>query len=292
MKVLKVIINILLILILSITITLLPLLFIANTTISYEDDYKSNNDNSIRVDIFYLSRKVFKQITAEELQKIDKITPEIIHEYVDDELEKRNIPKDALDYVLKEDNYQELFNTYKKDAVLYLKGEKEKPTIPRERVNKMINRGLTKYNNDHKEKPVNIEKIETEVEDLTKVVDEKIEEFKENKIVTSTISIVTNDGIKIALFVSSIVIGIILLVLNKPINGLNKISISLVLAGLLLIICPLIININLFSSIKDFVVSTLSFVINKVRLIGIIYLVIGILLFIVTTIINKKNKNA
>ncbi len=156
----------------------------------------------------------------------------------------------------------------------------------------MINRGLTKYNNDHKEKPVNIEKIETEVEDLTKVVDEKIEEFKENKIVTSTISIVTNDGIKIALFVSSIVIGIILLVLNKPINGLNKISISLVLAGLLLIICPLIININLFSSIKDFVVSTLSFVINKVRLIGIIYLVIGILLFIVTTIINKKNKNA
>ena len=217
-----------------------------------------------------------KTVSYAEIYNIDKIDLNIVHQYLDEDLKKQGIPTDTVEYVFKEDNYEAMYYDYRAKAIGYLKGTNEKPELELDRISKMVERGLTKYNEDHKDSNLDVQKIKGEVNKVAKDIDTQIEKLKDNKAITSAFKVATSTPLYVASIIFGLLSVVILIVINK-INGVKLSSIGVGISGLILVIGSYIVSIDLLNNIM-----------GSIRTIGIIYLIIGVLLTVIATIISKK----
>jgi hypothetical protein len=232
-----------------------------------------------------------KLVTYAEIENIDSVNPEIAHRYLDADLTKQNIPTDALEYVLAEDDYQGMYYDYRAKAIGYLLDENEKPQLEIDRILGMVDRGLTKYNTE-KGTNLPVEKIKNETNTVAQGIDTKIEKLKENEIVKSGLKAAKSNTLYYGSIALLIISAIALLAINGIVKGIQKIGIALILSGILSIIISIGINSNIFNKIKEVAGTIIKYISNKSMTFGIIYIVVGIVLIVISTMItantNKK----
>ena len=230
-----------------------------------------------------------KTVTYAEIQNIDKIDLNIVHQYLDEDLKKQGIPTDTVEYVFKEDDYEAMYYDYRAKAIGYLKGTDEKPELELDRINAMVEKGLTKYNQDHEEK-LDVTKIKNEVNKVAKDIDTQIEKLKDNKTLTTALKLATSD----MLFIGSIILGIIsmiiLIIMNK-LDGIKLTGIGTGIAGIILIILSHLEGLSIFKKLSEVSGQLVKYIMSSIHDLGLIYLVIGVALVLVVTIIqNTKSK--
>jgi len=231
-----------------------------------------------------------KLVTYSEIMNIDSVNPEIAHKYLDEDLKKQGIPVEALDYVLKEDDYQGMYYEYRASAIGYLKGENEKPTLDIQRILGMVDRGLTKYN-EEKNDDLPVEEIKNETNTVAQGIDTKIEVLKNNKTVTTGVKVFTSKKLYFGSIALVVISTVALLIINGIVKGLQKIGIGLIISGILSLICSILVNSNilLIDKIKDLASIITKYISNKTLTLGIIYVIAGIILIIITILLSRIN---
>ncbi len=217
-----------------------------------------------------------KTVSYAEIYNIDKIDLNIVHQYLDEDLKKQGIPTDTVEYVFKEDNYEAMYYDYRAKAIGYLKGTNEKPELELDRISKMVERGLTKYNEDHKDSNLDVQKIKGEVNKVAKDIDTQIEKLKDNKAIPTTLKVATSTPLYVCSIVFGILSVILLIVLNKK-DGINLTAIGVGISGFILVLGSNIVNIEILNSSM-----------GSIRSIGIIYLAIGVILKVVVSFSKTK----
>jgi len=233
-----------------------------------------------------------KLVTYSEIMNIDSVNPEIAHKYLDEDLKKQGIPVEALDYVLKEDDYQGMYYEYRASAIGYLKGENEKPKLDIPRILGMVDRGLTKYN-EEKNDDLPVEDIKNDTNIVAQGIDTKIETLKSNKVVTSGVKVATSNKLYYGSIALIVISAIALLIINGIVKGLQNIGIGFIISGILSLICSILLNTNILvlDKLKDLASMIIKYISNKTLTLGIIYIVVGIFLIVITIIItNSKTK--
>ncbi len=233
-----------------------------------------------------------KLVTYSEIMNIDSVNPEIAHRYLDEDLKKQGIPIEALDYVLKEDDYQGMYYEYRASAIGYLKGENEKPKLDIPRILGMVDRGLTKYN-EEKNDDLPVEDIKNDTNVVAQGIDTKIETLKNNKVVTSGVKVATSNKLYYGSIALIVISAIALLIINGIVKGLQNIGIGFIISGILSLICSILLNTNILvlDKLKDLASMIIKYISNKTLTLGIIYIVVGIFLIVITIIItNSKTK--
>ena len=261
----------------------------ALNTKTKEVEEKSNEGVGAKYDI----KGDKKLVTYAEIYDIDHVNPEIAHKYLDEDLKKYEIPTDALDYVLKEDDYQGMYYDYRTSAIGYLAGKNDKPTLDIERIKEMTRKGLVKYNEDH-EKKLDIDKIVNNVEEVAHTIDTKIEELKKNKKLTTALGIVTNDALRIGSFIGILILAAIIILVNSFTDGYKNIGISFIVSGALMALIWLLSKVITIKAINDYIGATLPYIQSKLFVIALLYLAIGITSLLVgialSRIIPKKEE--
>jgi len=227
-----------------------------------------------------------KIVTYAEINDIDKVNSEIAHKYLDADLKKYNIPTEALDYVLKEDDYQGMYYDYRSKAIGYLASKNDKPTLDNDRILAMTEKGLVKYNEEHEEK-LDIDKIKNNVGDVLTTIDTKIETLKSNKSLTTIVETVTNDTLRVGSLIAAIASAILLLVINGLVNGFKSSGTSFIISGGVLSLASLISKIKTPGFIQNLVGPALNYIQSKAFTMGLLYLAIGVLLFLLGVAFTK-----
>lgn len=282
MKVLKNVVNIILVFVIVISILLLTSFVSVKENLNLSTSSSSSSNSSS--DSLYLDEEMMSK-----LSKKNTITVEKVHKYGDEELDKRNIPRIVLDYVLKEDDYVEMFYRFKSECINYFAGLREKPTVPRERIYAMTERGIAKYNSENEEK-VSYEKVKKDIEDYLEKIEDKITKIGENGGVKLAFKILRSNIVNYTCIIVIVICLIVLIVINKPLLGGLFIGLSSLSSGIMLAISKIIINSNY---IKDILNSEITSVQSDFNKYGIILIIIGIILIASTTIYKKlKGKNS
>lgn len=231
-----------------------------------------------------------KLVTYAEIENIDSVDPEIAHRYLDEDLKKQGIPIDALEYVLAEDDYQGMYYEYRAKAIGYLKGENEKPSLEIDRILGMVDRGLTKYN-DEKGTDLPVEKIKNETNTVAESIDTQIEKLKSSKTITTGLKIATSNKLYYGSIILLVISIVALILINGITKGLQKIGIGLILSGICSIIISIVVNSPILKKVQELASTIVRYISNKTMTYGIIYIVVGIVLIVVSyLLVSNKNK--
>ena len=259
-------------------------------------DTSSNTITSLDKDLFGIDVKKYKKY-----EKVDRVTPDMVHEVVDGALTKKGFPVKVVDYILKEDNYQEMYTEYKKEIFGYLKGEITKPNFPEDRLNGMIDRGLTKYNQENPNNKIDVEKakldFKNEVHVLLDKLSSKIETIKSVPGLGTLLKALTSNKLKLGLLIGMIVCIILLFIINKFTGGLIYTGVTSIIAGLITYASRVITHVTQIDKVRNMIGNSLESFKVEVSNKGIILIVGGILIIIGAIILNlvikstKKDKN-
>jgi len=275
----KKVISVILVIVLIVSLTSFGLLNTARNILNTTTHEVTSDGKVNGIGAKYEIKGDRKTVSYAEINNIDKIDLNIVHQYLDEELKKQGIPTDTVEYVFKEDDYEAMYYDYRTKAIGYLKGTNEKPELELDRISKMVERGLTKYNEDHKDSKLDVQKIKGEVNKVAKDIDTQIVKVKDNKVVTASLKIVTNTPLYVSTIIFSLLAIVLLIVMNK-IDGVKQSGIGIGISGIILIIGSFLVSIELLNNIM-----------GSIRTIGIIYLIIGVILTVVAIIINGKKVN-
>lgn len=296
MKALKVIISIILSILFSICLVGFILLSTTNKILIKETTGGSKGSGNIITsldkDLFGIDVTKYKKY-----ENVDTVTPDMVHEVVDGSLIKKGYNVKVVDYILKEDDYQSMYTEYKKEIFGYLKGEIEKPNFPKDRLNGMIDRGLTKYNEENKNDKINVEKAKLEftgeVDVLLDEITSKVDKIKAVPGVSTLLNVVTNKPLKYGLLIGSIICAIILLAINKIWGGFIWIGISSIFSGISLFCSKAITSASILNKIKEYLGNSIKTFENEMTSKGITLIIIGIILIIIGILLRVfvfKNK--
>ena len=231
-----------------------------------------------------------KLVTYAEIENIDSVDPEIAHRYLDEDLKIQGIPTDALEYVLAEDDYQGMYYEYRAKAIGYLKGENEKPSLEIDRILGMVDRGLTKYN-EEKGTDLPVEKIKNETNTVAESIDTQVERLKSSKTITTGLKVATSNKLYYGSIILLVISVLALFVINGIVKGLQKIGIGLLLSGISSIIISIVVNSPILKKVQELASTIVKYISNKTMTYGIVYIVVGIVLIIVSSLlISNKNK--
>ena len=259
-------------------------------------DTSSNTITSLDKDLFGIDVKKYKKY-----EKVDTVTPDMVHEVVDGALTKKGFPVKVVDYILKEDNYQEMYTEYKKEIFGYLKGEITKPNFPEDRLNGMIDRGLTKYNEENPNNKIDVEKAKLDFKNEVKVLldklSSKIETIKSVPGLGTLLKALTSNKLKLGLLIGMLVCIILLFIINKFTGGLIYTGVTSIIAGLITYASRVITKITQIDKVRDMLGNSLESFKVEVSNKGIILIVGGILIIVGAIILKlvikstKKDKD-
>ena len=226
-----------------------------------------------------------------KVSKKNEITVELVHKYGDSEVDKRGYPREVIDYVLKEDNYEEMFYKFKYDCINYFAGDSGKPVIPRDRIFAMVDRGISKYNTD-KNEDISVENVKKDIEDWLVSIEEKVEKIAQNEGVTTAFKILRKKTVNYVCIALVIICMILLLVVNKPLLGVFYIGISLLVSGLINEVGNIILGLNnkVLNYIRDVLGNEIGSIQSDFGKFGIVFIIVGILLIALYIFYKNYNK--
>ena len=285
----KKVINAILIILLTIALLGFGLLTISRTMLNTGISNTKRSEHNKGIGATYNIKGEDKLVTYAEIYNVDKIDLNVVHFYLDKDLTKQKIPTDTVEYVFAEDDYEGMYYDYRTTAIGYLLDKNEKPVLEIDRILGMTERGLTKYNAEKGTKlPVN--DIRDDVETVAVGIDTQLEKLKSNKLLTTGLKLATSNK----LYYGSIIIGIIalvaLLIINGLLSGLKQVGVSFVIAGVIDVIVSIVANSDLLGKLKEVGAIMLNYFSHTSLTYGIVYLVIGILLIVIPTVIGNNKK--
>lgn len=281
MKIVKIFVSTFLMFVLSFLIIGYILFFGVQDVLNLKGDYVLGNVVSASI-----------EDTAKEfVENENTITPEIVHKYADDELIKRGIPVGLVDYVLREDNYVEMFETYKKESIDYIIGNGIKPIVPVQRINGMIDRGTEKYNKDNRTRVV-VTGLKEKVVEVGNEVDDMVEKIANDQDVNTVSGLLKNKTINIVLIGSILVCVILLIYFNEKFLFLIYLGLSFLFSGVLSLLIKDGFNKKdeILDKLRDLLGSEVRKFQDILDLYGFILIVLGILflfLYILYFVIKK-----
>ena len=286
----KKVLNIILIIVLVISLLTFGGFYLANKTLNTKTTTKElTKEEKNGIGANYNIKGDKKLVTYAEINDIDHVNPTIAHQYLDADLTKYNIPLEALDYVLKEDDYQGMYYDYRTAAISYLTDNGDKPTLDIPRILTMTEKGLINYNNDHEDK-LDVEKIKSNVEEVANTIDTKIEELKNNKSLTSALKLFTNKKIRIGSLILSAIIVVALFIINGLEKGFKNNSYGFIISGALIMLVWLISKIKLPAKITELIGPAIRYIQSKSFAVGLIYFSLGVVLLLISIAIARSNK--
>ena len=225
-----------------------------------------------------------------DIEKYSNMSLEDLHKTFDKELKKQDLPTELLDYIVEDQNFNKVINDYKEEYVNYLKDKGEKPQIPTQKVNEIINRSITKYNKENTTNiKINNKKVENLTNDLSTKVDDVVNKIDDNPKITGFIKIIYNPIIQKVSFIVTTSLIILLVIINKS-KSLKYISIPLLIDGLLFLLGTLILKRETLSIIQTILGTTYDNMVKILLNFGIYSIITSIILLIISLIINKKMK--
>lgn len=281
MKILKVIISCFLSILLSCLLIALSVISIAQGTLNI----KAQVSNILIKNVY-----AEKELTSADLLNIQNLTPSEIHGYLDNYLIENDIPTEALDYVLSSGDYKSIINNYINDYQNYLAGIGEKPVIPTESINTLINDGLTKYNEETGSN-IDIENITTTVTENISKVEEQINKVSENSYVKTGFKILYNPLLQTYLIIGIVVlIGLLILINWSFVKSLPYLITASTFSGIFLTVAKVAIEkINIIGEL-NIINGILNKVSDKIITFGIVYLVLSVILIIIYFILKKTDE--
>lgn len=281
MKIIKTICSIILTFLLILLITSFIGLTVVKQTLNLEST----------PDFFFLEDVQALEVTDIDISNISSFSPDLIHEYVDDMLEENGIPKESLDYILEEGDYQKIIKEYQNDYIQYLAGQKEMPKLPIDEIYEMIDKGMEAYNKETN-KNIDTSIIKQEINKATLNIEDSLEQVGENRAVKTTFKILANKSLNIIFIISIFVVILFLLIVNGISTGLIYTSIAGILSGLISILISQLLNVFTLESLKSMLGSLYSNASASFLAYGFIAIMISIILLVIPIMIKIKNKGS
>lgn len=225
-----------------------------------------------------------EEINLDNLKEMQKFSKKDFHEYFDQYLKEENLPTELIDEIVDQQNYKAILEDFVKDYTNYTLGNGEKPKIPEEKIQSILDDGIKAYEEKTGEK-VDTELSTKIVKEVTKEVNNALEEISDNDVLNKSVQILFSDRLFFLLFGVTILLVILLIIVQKR-KAFSYIGTSMSIAGLFAIIG--------FIKLKTFEIDLFgSFVIdivNKGRIVGVSMIILGGLCIILQILFSKISK--
>lgn len=228
------------------------------------------------------------EFTEEDIERYSNMSLDELHKEFDDDIEKEGLPPKILDYVVEHPDYENTISEFKEDYIDYLKGKKEKPTVNKNKMDKILNESVDKYNVENEEK-VEKEKANFITEKVTEKVETAVDEIDESKSTKSLLSFVFNLSYQKYSFIAAIILLISLIIIQK-LNTILYLASPLLLNGISFIIGFFIATKTALSKFGSILGSTYTNTCNSMLILGIIYLLLGISFILLYYFVIRKRK--
>lgn len=228
------------------------------------------------------------EFTEEEIERYSNMSLDELHKEFDDDLRNEGLPPKILDYVVEHPSYDSTISEFKEDYIDYLKGKKDKPKVNKDKMDKILNDSVEKYN---KENEVKIEKGKADfvTNKVTEKVETAVEKIDESKPTKNLLSFVFNLSYQKYSFIATIILLICLIIIQK-LNTILYLSSPLILNGISFIIGFFIATKTVLSKYGKILGDTYTGTCNSMLILGIIYLLLGISFILLYYFVIKKRK--
>ncbi len=226
--------------------------------------------------------------TEEDIEKYSNMSLDQLHKEFDDDLEKEGLPPKILDYVVNHPEYDTTIQEFKDDYINYLKGKKEKPAVNKNKMDKIINDSVDKYNEENE---VKIEKDKANVvtEKVTEKVEVAVEKIDESQSTKTVLSFMFNLKYQKYSFITAMILLMCLIIIQK-LNTILYLVCPLILNGITFITGFFVATRTYISKFGNILGSTYTSTCNTMLVLGIIYLILGVSFIILFNLVIKKNK--
>lgn len=229
------------------------------------------------------------EFTEEDIERYSNMSLDQLHKEFDDDLEKEGLPPKILDYVVEHPDYESTIQEFKDDYIDYLKGKQEKPVVNKNKMDKILNESVDKYNETNEVK-IEKEKANLVTEKVSEKVEVAVKKIDESKSTKTVLSFIFNLNYQKYSFIVAIILLISLIIIQKMNTILYLIS-PLLLNGIIFVIGFFIATKTYLSKFGSILGSTYTSTCNTMLLLGIIYLLLGISFILLFNFVIKKRNN-
>lgn len=269
--------------------TIMSIILPSNNNSNEETSYKENTTELAYVEIAYTEADL-ENIDYNKLQSISGDISKI-HELFDSTFTEQGLPTELIDYIVEDNDYQEVLSDYLDQYLSYSTGNGPKPVIDQNRINTILNQNITKYEEETKT-VVNTEKVEELVTKMTDKIDEQVDKVTENSKLKLLFDIVFSKKLLLGLIVNTLIWAVILVILNLNTSVLYYLGTASLLHGIAYIVIKLAIKVlgNRTTEFQSIINTVANLISSKINLYIILSIVIGIILIGIKIVLNLTTK--
>lgn len=218
------------------------------------------------------------ELNISDLEKFSNYTKEDVHKVLDGILKEKEIPTTIIDEILENEEQKQVIDNYVEEAITSAKQGKELPSIPTDKIETILTTEIEKYNEKNNTN-ISVSKVKGLVNDFTKKVEPVFNFVNQNITLLSSFRFIFNDTVYYSLLAITLILILIIAVIYKKeaIFSFGGISIF---NGLMLFITFIVLKSDQLKNILEFLPINLTNLKNSFFTSSIIFLVTGILLFI------------
>lgn len=226
------------------------------------------------------------------LEKIKNYSSADVHKALDGILKENDIPTDMIDEVLEEEKHKEVIDDYVNEVTDAVKEGKELPSIPKQKLENILNEEITEYNKKHGTN-ISLSKIKTLINDFEAKADQLLKVANSGMKIINGLKIVLSNKLYYGVLAVTLVLILIHAIIFKKesIFSLGGISIF---NGIALMIPYFILKISELQDVLIMLPFQVTEMGRQFLTSGIIFTITGIVLLILYKIIlvyqNKKKR--
>lgn len=254
-----------------------------------ETSYHVSNTELAYVEVAYTEQDL-ENVTYDQLQGISSNIDKI-HEILDSIFIDQGLPVELIDYIVEDDEYQVALSEYLEQYLSYSTGNGEKPVIDQARINSILDKNITKYEEDTGT-TVNSEKAEELIVKMSEVIDEQVDKITENSNMKLILNFIFSKKILLALIVNAVIWLTILVVLNLNTNLLYYLGLTSIFHGCGYLTFKMILNFlsNADADINAIIGTISNVIFPRINLYIILSFVIGVILIGIKIVLNITSK--
>lgn len=232
-------------------------------------------------------------LTIEEIEKISNYTKEDVHKVLDGILKENDIPINIIDEILTDKEEKQIIDDYMNEVKSSLKKGNDLPEIPTAKIENLLNSSIQKYNQKYQSN-ISFTKVQKVVNELSEKANMILNFANQNLNILGKIRFIFHDKVYYSFLIITLILILVIAIIFKreALFSLGGISIF---NGLVLIITYFILKLSQLQNILEFLPFSLKELKQSCLLTGIIFIITGILLFILYRILliheEKKKKS-
>lgn len=206
-----------------------------------------------------------------------------IHKVLDDILKENNIPPTIIDEVIESGESEEIINDYVNDIITNASTGKELPSIPKEKIETALTKGINKYNQKYNAN-ISVDKVKNMVESFANKLEDTLSVLYQGMSFLEYFQIFFNNTIYYTILIFMLLLITLMAFLYKK-EFLFSLGGITLFNSIVLLLTYFLVKSEKLASVLSFIPIELKKIQNSFLTSGMIFLITGILLLIMYKVI-------